>query len=128
MDLNSLGFEDWFQSRQAEIIAPGCRPVRVTAVNRDCYLVRNESDEIRAELSGAFIYSAESPVDYPVVGDWASVELYDQGTLAIIQRLFPRKTVLRRKAAGKAVEYQLLAANIDTAFVIQAADFDFNLR
>ena len=128
MDLKNIGFDAWFQGRQLEILGPGCRPARVTAVNRDCYLVRTESVETRAELSGAFMYAAESPVDYPVTGDWASVELYNQDTLAIIQRLFPRKTELRRKAAGKTVEFQLLAANIDTAFIIQAADFDFNLR
>jgi ribosome biogenesis GTPase len=127
-DQNTSGFDGWFRARQAEILGPGQRPARVTAVNRDNYLVRLGADDIRAELSGAFSYRAASATDLPVTGDWAAVELYDEGSLAIIQSVFPRKTVLKRKTAGKDVDYQLLAANVDRALIIQAVDYDFNLR
>ncbi len=56
------------------------------------------------------------------------VQYYNDGTLAIIHDLFPRKTFLRRKSAGKKVDYQMIASNIDVAFIIQSCDFNFNLR
>jgi len=74
------------------------------------------------------MYSAESSSDFPTVGDWAFVQYYNAETLAIIDELFPRKSVLRRKVAGKKIDYQMIASNIDVAFIIQSCDFDFNLR
>jgi ribosome biogenesis GTPase len=62
------------------------------------------------------------------VGDWAFVQYYNDGTLAVIHDLFPRKSFLRRKSAGKIVDYQMIASNIDTAFIMQSCDFNFNLR
>ncbi|MBM3133211.1 MAG: ribosome small subunit-dependent GTPase A, partial [Chloroflexi bacterium] len=50
------------------------------------------------------------------------------GTFAIIEGLLPRRSVLRRRAAGKKVDYQMIAANIDVAFIIQSCDYNFNLR
>ncbi len=128
MELTDFGFSAYSQSQREEILGPDCCPARVTAVNRDNYLVRASDADVIAELSGAFTFAAASPADLPVVGDWAAVQFYNQGELAIIHRLFPRRSVLRRKAAGKTVDFQLFAANIDVAFIIQAADFDFNLR
>ena len=101
---------------------------RVTAVNKGAYLIRNEDAEVFAELCGSLLYSAASSMDLPCVGDWVTVKYENDGELAIIQELLPRKSVLRRKTAGRKVEYQLIAVNIDLAFVVQACDFDFNLR
>jgi len=128
MESAKPGFDSWFQDKKTEFLGPDCKAARVTAVNRDTYLVRGEGAEVLAELSGAFTFAAVTPADFPVVGDWAAVQYYNQDSLAIIHRLFPRRTLLRRKAAGKTVDFQLLAANIDTALIIQAADFDFNVR
>ena len=47
---------------------------------------------------------------------------------ALIEEIFPRKTVLKRKTPGKKIDFQLIAANIDTAIVIQALDHNYNLR
>jgi ribosome biogenesis GTPase len=62
------------------------------------------------------------------VGDWVFVQYYNDGTLAIIHDLFSRKSFLRRKSAGKEVDYQMIASNIDIAFIMQSCDFNFNLR
>jgi ribosome biogenesis GTPase len=128
VELSSLGFDDWFQSRFSKTAQDGCRVARVTAVNRDNYLVRDGNGETLAELSGTFMFSAQDAADYPVVGDWGYAEFFNGDTLAIIHELFPRKSVLRRKTAGKKIEYQMIASNIDTAFIVQSCDFDFNLR
>ena len=128
MELKDLGFDDWFQHKQAESERSHCSAARVTALDRDNYLVRNESGEVLAELAGRFVFSTESSIDFPTVGDWAFVQYHNSDTLAIIEDLFPRKSVLRRKAAGKKVDYQMIASNIDVAFIVQSCDMDFNLR
>lgn len=128
MELLDLGFNDWFQQRQKEYDKPGHSLTRVTAVNKGGYLVRNEHDEVLAELAGKLMFSTESIIDFPVVGDWAFVQYYNSNSLAIIDDLFPRKSLLRRKAAGKKVDYQIIASNIDVAFIVQSCDSNFNLR
>ena len=129
MTLRDIGFDDWFQQILGESEKLGYSIARVTAVNRDNYLVMNEAgDEILAETTGRLMFSKESSTDLPAVGDWAFVQYYNDDTFATIEDLFPRKSVLRRKAAGKKIEYQMIAANIDVAFIIQSCDLDFNLR
>jgi len=127
MELSDLGFDDWFR-RQGEPYGSEYRMARVTAVDRDRYLVRNDRGEVPAEVAGRLRFSAESSVDLPCVGDWTAIQDHDAGTLAIIHHILPRKSVLRRKSAGRKSEYQLISANIDVAFIVQSCDRDFNLR
>jgi len=126
MKLSDLGFDQWFEALSAEFIQEGCGFARVSAVDRGAYLIRNESGEVTAELAGKLSYQIESPVDLPCVGDWVSAQYYDNGTAAIIHRVLPRKTFLRRKSAGVNVDFQMIAANLDTAFIVQSCHFDFN--
>jgi ribosome biogenesis GTPase len=128
MELQSLGFDQWFQDKKVEAQRPDCNVARVTAVDRDSYLVRNENREVFAEPAGSFIYSAASGSDLPSVGDWVLVQYHNDNTFALIHGLLPRKTFLRRKTPGKKVDYQMIAANIDCALIVQACDFDFNVR
>ena len=128
MELRELGFDKWFQYRQEELQRPDCSIARVTAVNRDSYLIRNENSEVSAELTGNLMFSAESSMDYPCVGDWVFVQYHNADTFAIIHGLFPRKTFLRRKTPGKKIDYQAIAANIDVALIVQSCDSNFNLR
>jgi ribosome biogenesis GTPase / thiamine phosphate phosphatase len=111
MQLQDIGFDQWFQEQQQELRIPDCSVARVTAVNRDSYLVRNENGEVQAEVTGNLRFSAESDMDLPVVGDWAFVQYYNADTLAIIHGLFPRKSILRRKTPGKKIEHQVIASN-----------------
>jgi len=127
MKLQTLGFNDWFEQRYKEYNKPAQKIGRITSVNKGSYLVRNENGEVLSELAGEFRFSAESVNKYPVVGDWAFVQYYNNNTFAIIYDLLPRKTILRRKTAGKKVDYQVIASNIDVAFIVQSCDFDFNL-
>ncbi|MBN2071603.1 MAG: ribosome small subunit-dependent GTPase A [Candidatus Krumholzibacteriota bacterium] len=128
MELKDLGFDEWFQSQLDESENKDFHPARVTAVDRSRYIIRNENGELPAELAGRLSYHSEDDADLPCVGDWVFVTYYDSGTFAIIHGLFSRKTILTRKSAGKSIDHQLIASNIDTAFVVQAADSDFNLR
>ena len=128
MKLSDLGFDNWFQKKQEELRRPDCGVARITRVDRDRYLVRNEENEVKAEPTGKLLFSTDSSHELPCVGDWAFVQYYNDGALAIIHELFPRKTFLRRKSAGKEVDYQMIASNVDIAFIIQSCDFNFNLR
>jgi ribosome biogenesis GTPase len=106
--LQKLGLDEHFQSKIDPARLAEGRLARVIAVNKDNYLIHTGADEIPAEITGKLLFNAESPLDHPTV--------------------VPRHTLLRRKVAGKKVEFQAIAANIDTAFIMQSLDGNFNLR
>jgi ribosome biogenesis GTPase len=128
MNLRDLGFDKWFEAHGTETLQENSGIVRISAVDRGSYTVINGSKEVPAELSGKLSYQIESFVDLPCVGDWVTVQYYNNDTAAIVHRVFPRKTFLRRKTAGENVDFQMIAANIDTAFIVQSCHFDFNPR
>jgi ribosome biogenesis GTPase / thiamine phosphate phosphatase len=128
MELQELGFNEWFLQRLNESGKTTYHMARITNVSRGGYLVRNKDGEVLSEIAGEFAFSMESKLQYPVVGDWAFVQYYNDNKLAIIYDLLPRKTILRRKMADKTVDYQMIAANIDVAFIIQSCDLNFNPR
>ncbi|MDH5388102.1 MAG: ribosome small subunit-dependent GTPase A [Gammaproteobacteria bacterium] len=127
-DLKSIGYSDWFKSRadDEQIAAHGV--ARIVSVHKDSYTVTKGGEEIFAELSGNLLYCTESASDLPTTGDWVYADFYDDDSHAIIYGVFPRKTLLKRKAVGKLVDFQLIAANIDVAFIIQSLNDNFNLR
>ena len=126
MRLSDLGLDQWFEAHVARFLLDDGGIARVSAVDRGSYLIRNESGEVPAELTGKLSYQIESAVDLPCVGDWVTAQYYDNDKAAVINGVFPRKTFLRRKAAGANVDFQLIAANIDAAFIVQSCHFDFN--
>jgi len=127
MDLEYLGYDNWFEGHASSLLEPGQRVARVLAVDRDAYLVRGVGQEIPAELSGRFRFSIESTPDLPCVGDWVCIQDASP-ELAIIHAVLPRKSFLRRRNPGKTVDFQMIAANIDTTFIVQSCHYDFNLR
>jgi ribosome biogenesis GTPase len=128
MELTDLGFDRWFQKQREEFNRPDCAVARITRVDRDRYLVRNEEKEVQAEPVGKLLSVAASSQNLPCVGDWVFVRYYNDGALAIVHDVLPRRTFLRRRSPGKNVDYQMIASNIDVAFIVQSCDFDFNLR
>lgn len=128
MNLSNLGFDQWFEVQAAQPRQEDGGVARVSAVDRGSFLIRNESGEVPAELAGKLSYQIESPVELPCVGDWVTAQYYDNGKAAIIHGVFPRKTFLRRRTAGANVDFQMIAANIDVAFIVQSCHFDFNPR
>lgn len=126
MKLSDLGFDPWFEAHSGEFGQDGWGFARVSAVDRGSYLIKNESGEVPAELAGKLSYNSDSPIDLPCTGDWVTAQYHNAGTAAIIHRVFPRKTFLRRKTSGKTVDYQMIAANIDVALIVQSCHYDFN--
>lgn len=128
MKLSDLGFDSWFETQSPEYYQEGCSFARISAVNRGAYLIIGENGEVPAELTGRLSYLIDDPADLPCVGDWVTAQFYDHDTVAIIHKVFPRRTFLKRKSAGESVEIQMIGANIDTAFLVQSCHFDFNPR
>lgn len=128
MKLRDLGFDQWFETHTTELRMDGCDFARISAVDRGSYIIKDESREVPAELSGKLAFQIDSSVDLPCVGDWVTAQYYNNDTAAIIHRVFQRKTFLRRKTPGENIDFQMIAANIDTAFIVQSCHFDFNPR
>lgn len=126
--LNKLGFDKWFSDRTDSSKSADYEIARVTAVNKDSFQIRNRKKDVLAEVTGKMLFNADSPIDFPTVGDWVYAKFYDHESFAIIHDIIPRKSLLKRKTAGKKTEYQLIAANIDTAFIVQSFGSDYNLR
>lgn len=126
--LDSIGLDDWFRKQADPERTAAGELARVVAVHRESYTISNGQAEIPAEVTGRLMFTAESPLDYPAVGDWVYVQLFDDATRAIIDGVLPRKTVLKRKTPGKKIEFQLIAGNIDTGLIVQSLDRNFNIR
>jgi ribosome biogenesis GTPase len=125
---SDLGFNKYFQKLAQKSGLGSAQPARVVSVNRDNYLVQNEEREVMAEITGKLLFHADSREHYPAVGDWVLAEYFNEGTFAVIHQILERQSLLKRKTPGKEVDYQIIAANIDTAFVMQSVDGNFNLN
>jgi ribosome biogenesis GTPase len=128
MELTELGLDSGLEEQASQLCGSGQRIARITAVDRGRYVVRDEHGEVPAELTGKFLYTAASSVDMPCVGDWVCVQYHDADTFASIHDVVPRRSFLRRKSPGKNIDFQMIAANIDVAFIVQSCHFDFNVR
>lgn len=128
MDLTTLGLSDSIKSKVDENKLNDYQLARITAVDKESYIINGNNGECRAELTGRLLHAASSPLDYPTVGDWVYVQYFDNNILAVIHGLIPRKSLLKRKASGKAIDIQLIAANIDVALIIQSLDSNYNLQ
>lgn len=128
MNLEHLGFDDFFIGKTDPEQLKEFTPARVIAVNKNSCLISDGNNEAFAELSGKFLFDASSPLDYPTTGDFVYARVFNDESFAVIDGLLPRKSLLKRKMPGKKVDFQLIASNIDTAMVVQALDRDYNLR
>ena len=100
---------------------------RITLQEKGFYRIRTSMGEQNALVSGKFQFDAQSPSDYPAVGDYVMASCADPDT-AIIHQLLPRRSLFVRKAAGTSKTEQVVAANIDTVFLCMSLNNDFNLR
>ena len=125
-ELNDLGWSDWFEQR-AEC-GPTDTIARVAAVDRGQLLLVDQAGQFRAKLSGSYLHSHHEPHERPCVGDWVCVEKKSGEDFGIIHSRLERRTLLRRKAPGIDVEYQIIGANLDYALIVQSCHFDFNVK
>jgi ribosome biogenesis GTPase len=97
---------------------------RVISIQGFKYHLITANGELEAELSGKMLYASDAE-DLPKVGDWVFCIAYD--SLGYIIEIFPRLNEVYRKVAGKRNDRQVLAANVDSALIVQGLDLDFNI-
>jgi ribosome biogenesis GTPase len=128
--LADLGWDPGWASVFLPFDTAGRRPARVSAAHRDAWMVITDVGDQSAVISGRLRHEALSPVDLPAVGDWVAVgPLADDAGPTVVHAVLPRRTAFRRGTdEGHGVDDQVLAANVDIAFVVAGLDGDFNLR
>ena len=127
-DLHDVGWDERWAESFAAASQPGLIAGRVVAADRRMYDVLTATGEQRAEAAGKLLYRKASMADLPKTGDWVALSPAVGDGMAVIHGVLPRRTKLSRKAAGHVVTEQVLAANVDVLFIVQALDGDFNLR
>lgn len=128
MTLEEFGFSSWFQEQIDPSTADGSSIARVTAVHKGWCDIFDGSKTRSAKSAGTLRRAARADKNYLTVGDWILCNSLDEGDFAMIHTVLKRKTELKRKTVGREVAYQLIAANIDTAFVVHTLDKGYNLR
>lgn len=127
MTLTDLGLSDEISNYIDENNLTGFTVGRVTQEHRERYIVSTGEYEFDAEITGNLRFSANSRSDFPAVGDWVTMVTFDSDK-AIIHKVLPRKSVLERQAVGKSGESQIISANIDVAFIVQAITNNFSIN
>lgn len=125
MKLEDFGYNDKLEKLRIENNLQDFEIGRVISEHKERYIVRTENGESEAEVTGNLRFSAKSREDFPAVGDWVSLTVYNPD-FSIIHKIFPRSSVISRQAVGQFGEIQIIATNVDFAFLIQAVDRDFN--
>ena len=127
MGLTKLGWNAERDQQFAPHLAKGFIPARVAVEDKHFYRVWTVDAELSAQVTGKLIH--ESRRDHsvlPKVGDWVAIKLVPNEEKATIQAILPRRTRMTRKMTGRATAEQILATNIETVFLVTAADPTFN--
>lgn len=106
-------------------IPAGRRFARVIAQHRNGYRVHDGTTEFVAQPAPRFLRRDVDPAERPAVGDFVVLVM---ATTPTIEEVLPRRSLLERAAAGERHRRQVIAANVDTVFVLMGLDGDFNLR
>jgi ribosome biogenesis GTPase len=128
LNLQPFGWNDFFASHFAPFANEGYDAGRVAVQHKTQYVLYTGHGEMRAETTGKMQYQARSKEDLPVVGDWVVIRPRGKEGVATIYDFLPRQSKFSRKAAGEKTEEQIVAANIDTVFLVTGLDGNFNLR
>jgi ribosome biogenesis GTPase len=126
--LQELGWGRFFQEQWEKLRLPGCVPARVVSEHRDFYRVSAEPGELLVEIAGRMRHRAGQPGDLPAVGDWVAVDARPAEGRGTIHAVLPRRSRFVRKAAGRRVEEQVIAANVDTVFLVSSLNQDLSPR
>jgi ribosome biogenesis GTPase len=128
MTLEEFGFSSWFRNQIDPDQDGDVAVVRVTAVHKGECEVSDGTSTHPAKTTGRLRHRARSRLDYPTVGDWVLVKDFGGEDFGTIQAILQRQSELKRKTAGRTTRYQLIAANIDTAMIMQTLGPGFNLQ
>jgi ribosome biogenesis GTPase len=127
MSLHHLGWNSRIEDAFTPYRQHGFEPARVAREDRLRYLLLDEHGERAGELAGRLRHEARSRAELPAVGDWVALRA-GAASPGVIAAVLPRISALVRKVAGETTEEQVIAANVDTVFLVSGLDGDFNPR
>ncbi len=125
--LDIYGWSDALRHQFEPYAAEGLKPGRVIIHQRGPYRIVTEDGEMPAEMSGRFVREAEMG-GFPAAGDWVAASVRLDERAATIHAVLPRRTAFIRKAAGRGRVAQVVAANVDIAFLALSLNDDLNIR
>lgn len=128
MNLIHFGWNEQFEKHFAQYKEQGYFVGRVILEHKQLYRVITNHGELLAEITGKMRYQALGRSDFPAVGDWVVIEPRFNEGRATIQAILPRFSKFSRKVAGQTTEEQIVATNINTVFLVNALNRDFNIR
>lgn len=99
---------------------------RIGVENKTNFVVHTSDGELQGIIQGKFRHSAKNPSEFPKVGDWVTLSKLPNEDKAIIQKVLPRYSVIARKAAGDSTDAQVIAANVDSLFIVYGLDKKLN--
>ena len=132
MKIEDLGYNEFFESNRNALKLADFSVARVTAEYRGAYKVKNEKGEFLAKVTGKRMFGAIDREDYPAVGDWVAIEELGESR-AVIRGVLPRSSIIKRRYGennkfAEKDEVQIIATNIDVAFIVESVDRDYNLN
>jgi ribosome biogenesis GTPase / thiamine phosphate phosphatase len=127
-ELKSFGWDEYFEAQFSEYAAEGFSPARISVEHRNNYELYSAFGELTAEKAGKLFYQAEDSNLLPAVGDWVVIKRLENEDKAVIHAVLPRRSKFSRKKAGSTTEEQIVAANVDTVFIMSSLNQDLNFR
>ncbi|MFZ4590830.1 MAG: ribosome small subunit-dependent GTPase A [Ignavibacteria bacterium] len=127
MGLEDFGYNESVEKLWADENIKDFDIGRVIAEHRKRYTVKTDKGEFDAEITGNMRFNANGREDYPSVGDWVAVSTFDSDS-TVIHKILPRFSIIKRQAVAQYGGIQIIATNIDFAFLVQAVDRDFNIN
>ncbi|MDF2840013.1 MAG: rsgA [Clostridia bacterium] len=128
MNLSVLGWNKAYEDAFAEYKNQGYTAGRIFAEYKNFYKIIYEGGEILGEISGKLLYDTAEQQDFPAVGDWVAITPRQNENRGTIHHVLPRHSKFSRKAAGTNTQEQIVAANINTVFIVNSMNNDFNPR
>ncbi len=128
IDLETIGWDLFFEEGFSPHHIQGLIPGRITQVQRKSCIALTENGEIEVKVSGKFRFDTFQKGSYPVVGDWVGIKQEFNDDKGIIQAVLPRRSKFSRKVAGRVTEEQIIVANVDVVWIISGLDNDFNIQ
>ncbi|WP_449539688.1 ribosome small subunit-dependent GTPase A [Ferdinandcohnia sp. Marseille-Q9671] len=128
MNVKQLGWNETLQESFKNYELDGFSVGRVALEHKHMYRVITTNGEVLAEVSGKFRFEAINRESYPAVGDWVVLSIRENEGKAIIHGVLPRFSKFSRKVAGNVTEEQIVASNVNTVFLVNALNHDFNVR
>ncbi|MBE7413552.1 MAG: ribosome small subunit-dependent GTPase A [Leptospiraceae bacterium] len=128
MQLVDLGWNSFFENHFEQYRNEKYSPLRIIRENREKYIAYGEFGEFLCEISGKYRFDKDSKAEFPTVGDWVVSTIRLDENKATIHAILPRRSVFSRKVADQITDEQVVAANINTIFIVTGLDLNFNLR